>query len=499
MQAGQAPHPSDATLGSVTLGMGPGLWSLPVAPIRLRAPSDFETGFDAIRAELDVPRAFPDEVLAAAEQAFPADVDRLDARHLRFIAIDPPGATDLDQAYFAERRGDGYRVFYAIADVGAFLEPGGVIDLEARKRGTTLYSPDMRTPLHPQVISEDRGSLLAGTEKPALLWTIDLDGDGAALDSRLERATVQVSEAIDYRTAAGRIEAGTDESLSLLRTIGLLRQEQEVARGGVSLNLPSQEVVERDGTYALEYDASIPVEGWNAQISLLTGIVAGHAMHDAGVGILRTLPPSRKQDLRRLRRQAVALGVDWPDELDYAEFIRTVQPDTPSTNAFLLKAARSFRGAGYVSMTGSRPEHAEHGAIASIYAHVTAPLRRLVDRFGNEILLALHAGEEPPAWAVEALDELPSLMGRAKSKESALERSMVDFAEAMVLAPHLNDVFKAFVVDVDERKERATLQVREPAVVVHMEPEGFELAEEVDLRLEAVDPVARTVVFNRVR
>ena len=474
------------------------LWSQLVAPIRLIAPTEFEAGFAAIRTELDVPQAFPDDVLEAADAAIPPDADRLDARHLRLIAVDPPGATDLDQAFFAERRGDGFRVFYAIADVGAFLEPGGVIDLEARRRGTTLYSPDRRTPLHPEIISEDRASLLAGTEKPALLWTIDLDSDGLPLDSRLERATVRVSEAINYRTAAARIEAGTDESLTLLRIIGTLRQEQEAARGGVSLNLPSQEIVERNGSYALEYDASLPVEGWNAQISLLTGIVAGHAMHDAGVGILRTLPPSRTQDLRRLRRQAAALGVEWPDDLDYAQFIRTVQPDTPSTNAFLLKAARSFRGAGYVAMTGERPEHAEHGAIASIYAHVTAPLRRLVDRFGNEILLALHAGEEPPSWAVEAVSELPSLMGRAKSKESALERSMVDFAEAMVLAPHLNDVFKAFVVDLDERKGRATLQLCDPAVVVRMDPEGFDLAEEVDLRLDAVDPVARTVDFQRV-
>lgn len=469
-----------------------------MASIRLRAPADFEAGFAAIRTELDVPVAFPEAVLDAAERARPVDAPRVDARHLRFVAVDPPGATDLDQAFHAERRGDGYRVFYAIADVGAFLEPGGLIDMEARSRGTTLYSPDLRTPLHPQIISEDRASLLAGTEKPALLWTIDLDSSGARVADRIERATVRVAEAIDYRTAAARIEAGSDESMSLLRTIGMLRQEQEAQRGGISLNLPAQEVVERNGSYGLEYDASLPVEGWNAQISLLTGIVAGAAMHDAGVGILRTLPPSRKQDLRRLRRQAAALGVEWPDDTDYARFIRTIEPDGPSTNAFLLKAARSFRGAGYVGFNGERPDHPEHGAIASIYAHVTAPLRRLVDRFGNEILLALHAGEAPPSWAVEALDELPSLMGRAKSKEGALERSMVDFAEAMVLAPHIDEVFEGFVVDLDEKRERATIQLCDPAVVVHMNPSGFELAEEVALRLRSVDPVARTVDFSRV-
>ncbi len=413
--------------------------------------------------------------------------------------MDPPGATDLDQAFHAEVNGDGYRVHYAIADVGAFIEPGGAMDREARERGTTLYSPDLRTPLHPPIVSEDRASLLAGTEKPSVLWTIDLDARGEPSDWKLERCTVRIAEAITYREAQDRIDAGNDPVLSLLKTIGLLRQEREADRGGVSLNLPAQEVVERDGNYALEYDESIPVEGWNAQISLLTGIVAGTAMYEAGVGILRTLPPTRKQDLRKLRRQARALAVEWPDDVDYSDFIRTVTPDTPTNSAFLLKAARSFRGAGYIGFTSGQPDFAEHGAIASIYAHVTAPLRRLVDRFGIEILLALSAGTEPPAWAIEALDELPSLMGRAKSKDSALERAMVDFAETMVLAPHIGEEFEGFVVDVDKQRDRATIQVCDPAVVSRMKPDGLELAEELRLRLTAVDTSKRTVDFEVLR
>ncbi len=461
--------------------------------VRLRAPAAFEQGFAAIRRELRVPEAFPPEVLAEAESARLGDEPRIDARHLPFVAVDPPGATDLDQAFHAQRSGNGYRVFYAIADVGTFVTPGGAIDTEARSRGTTLYSPDVRTPLHPPVISEDRASLLAGTEKPSLLWTIDLDADGAPTASRLERATVRIDEAISYREAQHRIDEGRDERMQLLAAIGRLRQAQEVERGGVSLNLPDQEVVEHNGSYTLDYDESLPVEGFNAQISLLTGIVAGTTMHDAGVGILRTLPPTRRQDLRRLRREARALRVDWPDDLDYPEFIRTIHPETPSQNAFLLKAARSFRGAGYVGFTDGPPEYAEHGAIASIYAHVTAPLRRLVDRFGNEILLALYADRPPPSWALEALDELPSLMGRARSKDSALEKAMVDFAETMVLAPHVGEVFDGFVVDLDHDRDRATVQLCDPAVVAHISPDGRELAEELQVRVTAVDPAARSI------
>ena len=464
----------------------------------LRAPKTFEKAFEGIRAELDVPSHFPDDVLAEANLAHPAATERLDARHHRFVAVDPPGATDLDQAFMAERLGDGYRVLYAIADVGAFLTPGGLTDLEARKRGATLYSPDTRTPLHPPVISEDRASLLAGTEKPALLWTIDLAADGTAENWRLERATVKVDEAITYTEAQRRIDEGTDERMTLLSEIGKLRQAKEAERGGVSLNLPAQEVVEQDQSYGLEFDTSLPVEGWNAQISLLTGIVAGRTMMDAKVGLLRTLPPPFEKDLNRLRNTAKFLKLDWPGEVNYPDFVRALTPNEARCNAFLLQAARTFRGAGYVGFDGSTPKYPEHGAIASVYSHVTAPIRRLVDRFGNEILLSLYADERPPAWALEALDELPSLMGQAKQRESALERAMVDMAETLVLEHSVGETFDAFVVSIDEKRDRATIQIAEPAIVTRMPIGNFKLAEEVTLRLDGVEVAKRRLKFKPV-
>ncbi len=479
----------------------PRLASILVPRLILRAPQAFEQGFAQIRSELNVPLDFSSEVLVAAEAAHAPDVERVDARHLGFVAVDPPGATDLDQAFFAERLGaagsneNGFRVFYAIADLGAFIEPGGPIDMEARQRGNTLYSPDMRTPLHPPVISEDRASLLPGSDKPALLWTIDLDASGLPIDARLERAVVQVREAITYVEAQRRIDSESDSTMLLLREIGLLRQQQEIERGGISLNLPSQEIVDSGDCYDLEYDTSLPVEGWNAQISLLTGIVAGTTMFEAGVGILRTLPSTRKQDLKKLRRQARALGVDWPNDMDYAEAVRQISPDSPHRTAFLLKAARSFRGAGYLAFQGEQPDDAGHGAIASIYAHVTAPLRRLVDRFGNEILLSLYAEEPPPAWALEALDELPGLMGRARSKDSALERAMVNFTETMLLQSRVGESFDGFVVDLKAKRERAVIQIADPAIVTSVPDDGLKLADQISLRLDGVDPNKRTLDF----
>ena len=460
-----------------------------------RAPAAFEAGFESIRKELGVPPAFPEAVLDAAQHATPAVQSRVDARHLNFIAIDPPGATDLDQAFCAESLGSGFRVFYAIADVGAFVPPGGAVDEEARRRGTTLYSPDGRTPLHPPILSEDRASLLPGVDRLALLWTIDLDEAGLPTRARLERAEIRVREAIPYTEAQRRIDRG-DPAVGRLRAIGKLREDQQVARGGVSLNLPSQEIREHDGHYTLEYDESLPVENWNAQISLLAGIVAGEAMQEAGVGILRVLPPTKDQDLRRLRRQAQALGVSWPESLSYSEMIRATHPRTPAENAFLIQAARSFRGAGYVGFDGELPDAHQHGAIAATYSHVTAPLRRLVDRFGNEILLSIYADERPPAWALETLEQMPKWMARAKSRASALDRATLDFAETLVLAPFVGERFDAFVVDLNERRDRAVVQIKEPAIVAQISSSGRHLAEEVALRLESVDSKKRRIDFE---
>jgi len=481
-----------------------------VLRLNIADPLELEAGFDAIRTELDIPGRFSKEVLAEAAEAtvdsgLPDAANRVDATNVAFVAIDPPGSTDLDQAFAARRVGDGYQVSYAIADVAAFVRPGGAIDREARERGSTMYLPDGRAPLHPAIVSEDRASLLADTAKPALLWTIDLDGYANPTDWRLERANVRVRAAISYATAQAIIDRtakpgpGVDiEICDLLAEIGRLRQAREAQRGGVSLKIPAQEIEKIDGSYQLRFDETLPVEEWNAQISLLTGMVAGRTMVGSGIGIVRTLPPALDRDIDRLRRTAQGLGLNWPTSVSYADYVREMRPTEPETMAFLLQATRTLRGAGYVGFNGEVPEHPEHSAIASVYSHVTAPLRRLVDRFGNEILLSHFAGRTPPAWALEALDELPSMMGRARQRESSLERALLDMSEALTLQSYIGDNFDALVVDVRADRNEARIQIAKPAIVAKIAANGLELADTVSVCLKSVDVKARRLSFEAV-
>ena len=137
-------------------------------------PEELAQSLAAVRAATEVPSDFPVEVQAVAEKAAVEprlpDLDRTD---LELITIDPDGSRDLDQALQITRGLSGeFMISYAIADVAAFVTPGDAIDLEAHRRGTTLYAPDCRTPLHPPVLSEGAASLLPNEVRPALLWPI---------------------------------------------------------------------------------------------------------------------------------------------------------------------------------------------------------------------------------------------------------------------------------------------------------------------------------------
>src|SRR4051794_40317493 len=114
------------------------------------AGRELRAGFARIRAELKLPPDFPADVLAEAEEAAKSpDLPADDLTDLRFLTIDPPGSTDLDQAMHLERRGAGFRVRYAIADVAAFVRPGGAVDLETHRRGAGPGSPPPPPPPPP--------------------------------------------------------------------------------------------------------------------------------------------------------------------------------------------------------------------------------------------------------------------------------------------------------------------------------------------------------------
>ena len=469
-----------------------------------------EPGVARIRAEMGLPDGFPPEVEAAAREAaahprLPAE-DRDD---IPFVTIDPPGSMDLDQALHVARDGDGYVVHYAIADVAAFVAPGDPVDLEANRRGETLYGAEDRIPLHPPVLSEDAASLLPGQRRPALLWTMALDATGEGTSVDVRRAMVRSRARLDYDGVQQAIDAGTAHPMwTLVRAVGELRIARLHRRGGVSLPLPEQENRVGNGTGAdgsggdagwrLEYRARRPVEDWNEQLSLLTGMAAADLMVRHRVGLLRTLPEPPPSAIARLHRTARALGIAWPAPLGYPEFIRSLDPANPRHVAMMVSCTSVLRGAGYAAFDGELPAQPLHSALASTYAHATAPLRRLVDRYTGELCVALCAGQPPPAWVLEALPRLPRTMAAADQRAGRYERAVIDLAEALVLSPHVGQAYEGSIVEVDgENRHHGTAMLHALAIEAPVAASrDLPLGATMRLRLAAADPARRNVSFE---
>jgi exoribonuclease R len=199
--------------------------------LRLHTPqaTALAGGMADLQRELGLPSEFSPEVeqsaIAAAANPRLPDEDRTD---IEFVTIDPPDAMDLDQAMFVERNGEGYRVHYAIADVAAFVTAGDAIDLEAHRRGETLYGADAKIPLHPKALSEDAASLLPNQVRPALLWTIELDASGEGIAVDVRRARIRSRAKLDYAGVQQQIDSGKAGPMwTVLREIGELRKQRE--------------------------------------------------------------------------------------------------------------------------------------------------------------------------------------------------------------------------------------------------------------------------------
>lgn len=460
-------------------------------------PHDFE----GVRAELELPpttetAVFPPEVLAEAEAIAATDPGDLeDATAIPFVTIDPPGARDLDQAMYLERVGEGFRVHYAIADLGVAIAPGGAVDAEARRRGQTIYLPDGRVPLHPPVISEDSLSLLADQVRGAALWTIEVAADGTLGTASVRRALVRSVAQLDYEGVQASFDAGTPHpSLEPLADLGRVRQGVRVDNGAIELALPEQEVEQHGDDWQVVMRVRTQVDAWNAEVSLLTGMAAAQLMIGNQVGLLRTLPAADGEARAEFLRTARALGVTVPDGATPARVLADLDPAPPASIALMTEATRLLRGAGYEAFDGTIPAHTDHAGVGGAYAHVTAPLRRLADRFGTEVCLAVCEERPVPEWVREALPTLPEIMRSSDQRASRADRTCIDQAEVWMLRGRVGEAFDAVVMHADDKG--GEIMLLDPPVIAQCTGPGLREGAQASVILAGIDEERRQITFR---
>ncbi|MET0375553.1 MAG: RNB domain-containing ribonuclease [Rhizorhabdus sp.] len=448
------------------------------------------SGLAAIRREFAVPQGFPPEVLAAAEAATRrAPQEHADRTAQRFVTLDPASSTDLDQAFAIERSGTDLLLHYAIADVAWFVDDGDPIDVEAWRRGATQYLPDGKAGLYPPVLGEGAASLLPKSPRPAVVFVVRVDQDGEVLLDAVDRAVIRSSAKLAYDSVLAA-DLPPDFAELAERVRGA-----EDRRGAARLDPPEQEVATLgNGRYQLTFRQRLLSEDQNAALSLATNLAVADLLQKAGTGLFRVMPGPDAHAVERLRQTARAFDLIWPDMATLDQFEKTLDPVNPRAAAFMMAARRAGGGASYVPYReGEVPWHAP---MAATYAHATAPLRRLADRYVLRAALAVANGRPVPAAVTDAFARLPAVMARADMIGGRIERAVVDLAELVMLQGHEGEIFAAVATDIDERGVR--IQLRDLPVAARADAAGVAPGDDLNVRLVACDLERRTVRFERV-
>lgn len=197
----------------------------------------------------------------------------------------------------------------------------------------------------------------------------------------------------------------------------------------------------------------------------------------------------------RLRHSAKALGLAWPKDMPLKQFERGLDSANPRHAAFQAAVRRAGPKASYAPyVPGQVPWHS---AMAATYAHATAPLRRLADRYVIEAALQVANGRAVSEELGATFQRLPAVMAKAEEKAGQIDRAVLDLAEAVVLEGREGSRFDAVVTDVDERGAR--IQLPDPAVIARIDGKGAMPADAISVELASVDVAHRQLRFERVQ
>ncbi len=447
-------------------------------------------GLAAIRAQFKIPAGFALTVEAAARAAAArAPADHADRTSVPFVTLDPGSSTDLDQAFAIEAAGGDLLLHYAIADVPWFVADGDPVDAEAWARGETTYLPGGKASLHPAVLSENAASLLPDGPRPAVIFTTRVAADGAVMLQGVERGVIRSRAKLAYETVReDELPPGFAELARRIEAAG-------DARGAARVDPPEQEV-ERDaaGHFTLRLRPLTLAERRNAALSLATNLAVADALYAAKTGLFRVMAGPSDSAVARLRHTARAFGLNWPGQATRAQFAKELDPLEPRAAAFMLAIRRAGNGASYVPFEeGVRPWHA---AMAATYCHMTAPLRRLADRYVVRAALSVANGLPVEAEVEAAFHRLGSVMGKAGARSAQVERAVVDLAEAAILAGREGEHFAAVVTDIDPAGTR--IQLCDLPVVARTTAHGVHPGARITVRLDTADPARRLVGFSRI-
>lgn len=381
--------------------------------------------------------------------------DRTDRTNLRVFTIDPSDAKDHDDALSILDAGEGvWEVGIHIADVSFYVERGDLLDLEARRRGTSVYLVDRVAPMLPHLLSSDVCSLRPQEDRAAVSLFVTLDGRGQPRGHRFERTRVRSRYRLSYEevqevlTGKGSIDPEVDADLRTLAELARALRALRLRRGSLDFDLPEARVILGADGVPLDIQRIVQLESHRLieDFMLLANETVAGECESRGLPIpFRVHEPPSSDRTEELRRFLSSLGYPLPNRglkgKDLQKVLKAVD-GKPEAGLVSTVVLRSMARARY------QAENCGHfGLGARTYTHFTSPIRRYPDLLTHRVVVrALIEGEKvPERWGGGGLEASLERSNVRERLAADAERDSVALKKAEFMERHLGEVFSGTV------------------------------------------------------
>lgn len=425
-----------------------------------------------------IPVEFPTEVLSVTQQRLefpPPDLDsqRLDLTHLKVYTVDDQSTSEIDDGVSWEVLPDGReRVWIHIADPSRWVFPEDELDLEARRRGTTMYLPTGMNPMFPVALATGPMSLIQGKVCCALSFGVILDAAGAIREYTIHASLIKPTYRLTYEDVDEMLDLGVqaEPEIAAIANWARCRQVWRQSQGAISISLPESTIKVKDDEITIEVLNDSLARQLVAEMMILAGEVAGRYGQAHNLAL-----PFRGQPQPELPPEEELLQLP-------AGFVRAC-------------AMRRCMPKSEMSITPVR--HAGLGL--EMYTQATSPIRRYSDLLTHFQLKAHLRGETPP-FSAEQLKEVMQSVFATTQEMSLVERQTNRYWSLEYLRRHSKDVWQAMILMwLREDSRLALILIEDLGLQLPMTfKRGVSLGEQILVKVAYADPRQDTIQFQEV-
>ena len=503
-------------------------------------PASLQVQTDMVIRKFELPHAFGEQVeaqAAALDDAVRPAPGRVDLREVLHVTIDGEDARDFDDAVAVEKTRAGFRLHVSIADVSHYVTPGSPLDLEAFRRGTSVYFPTRVVPMLPERLSNNLCSLVPDEDRYAFTAILDFDRQGRRIAKQFTRSLIRSHRRLTY-TKVRQVLVDRDPAmckelkglLTPLKWMGELAAEiekQRMARGSIGFELPEAKVelgegdrvtgitrLERNQAHKIIEEFMLAANEAVAETFAERGMPSLYRIHEPP-------DPIKVSEFVEFGR---GMGLALPDGSGspawFGRVIKLVAgtPQEYIVNNLLLRTMQQARYA---------PDNVGHfGLAAEYYTHFTSPIRRYPDLMVHRALAHLLAKPEAKARSaagqapVESLVEAGGLLSKRERVAVDAEREVVDRLKVRFMAEHIDAHFDGVVAGVtsfglfielveifvsgvvaltDLRDDYYHHDEKHHRLVGKRTNKMYQLGDLVEVRVASVEPSRRHINFDSLR